>query len=85
MLGGDVLNVFFAIIIGAFSLGNVGPALGTVSSARGAASKVFEIIDLKSKIDPLDDTGIFPGMVIGSIEFKNIDFRSFKKTIIIYL
>lgn len=42
---GKVLLVFFSIIMAIFSLGNAGPFIGNISTARGAAYKVFEIID----------------------------------------
>jgi ATP-binding cassette subfamily B (MDR/TAP) protein 1 len=35
LTGGQVLNVFFAIIIGAFSLGNAGPSFSAISCASG--------------------------------------------------
>ncbi|KAJ1937643.1 hypothetical protein EC988_007832, partial [Linderina pennispora] len=53
-----VLNAFFSLIVGGFSLGNAAPSISAVSSARGAAVKVFDIIDRKSPIDPVDtETG----------------------------
>jgi ABC-type multidrug transport system fused ATPase/permease subunit len=42
---GKVLLVFFSIIMAVFSLGNAGPFLGNISTARGAAYKVFQIIE----------------------------------------
>jgi hypothetical protein len=42
---GEILLVFFGIIIAIFSLGNAGPFIGNIAVARGAAYKVFEIID----------------------------------------
>lgn len=75
MQGGDVLNVFFAIIIGAFSLGNAGPSVSSIGVARGAAVKVFEIIDLESTIDPLSSKGDKIEKLQGSVEFKNIEFH----------
>jgi ATP-binding cassette subfamily B (MDR/TAP) protein 1 len=42
---GKILLVFFSIIIGVFSLGNAGPFIGTLSTARAAAFEVFKIID----------------------------------------
>ena len=37
--------VFLSVVIGVFSLGNAGPLLGNIANARGAAYKVFDIID----------------------------------------
>ncbi|KAK6964304.1 ATP-dependent translocase ABCB1, partial [Biomphalaria glabrata] len=43
---GKMLVVFFAVLIGAFSMGNAGPSLQAMSIARGAAYSVFQLIDL---------------------------------------
>lgn len=40
-----MLAVFFAVIIGAFSLGQAGPNAESLVTAAGAAGEVFEIID----------------------------------------
>ena len=42
---GKILLVFFSIIIGVFSLGNAGPFIGNLSTARAAAYEIFSIID----------------------------------------
>jgi hypothetical protein len=47
---GKILLVFFSIIMAVFSLGNAGPFIGNIAVARGAAFKVFEIIDRVWKI-----------------------------------
>ncbi|KAJ3281509.1 (ABC) transporter, partial [Blyttiomyces sp. JEL0837] len=73
--GGDVLNVFFAVILGAFALGQVGPNMTATSSAVGAGTKIFETIDRKSPIDPSSEEGEKPEKVQGVIEFKDIDFH----------
>lgn len=39
------LQVFFSVIIGAFSLGNAAPGIQTLGEARGAARCVFDILD----------------------------------------
>uniref|UniRef100_A0A7S1NMY1 Bile salt export pump n=1 Tax=Eutreptiella gymnastica TaxID=73025 RepID=A0A7S1NMY1_9EUGL len=43
--GGKIVGVFFAVLIGAFQLGIVGPIFSTIAEAQGAARKVFEILD----------------------------------------
>ncbi|KAJ1971898.1 hypothetical protein H4R35_004990, partial [Dimargaris xerosporica] len=70
----QVLNVFFALTIGAMSLGISAPNLTAVGSAQGAASKVFNIIDRPSPIDPLAESGRRLDQVQGRIEFRNIQF-----------
>ena len=38
-------QVFFAVILGSFSLGNALPELVTFGTALGAASVVYDVID----------------------------------------
>ncbi|CAG8508599.1 11057_t:CDS:10 [Acaulospora morrowiae] len=76
MSGADVLNVFFAIFIGAFSVGNAAPHITSVANALGAASKLFAVIDRVPPIDSSDESGkkLVKSEVRGRIEFKNVDF-----------
>ncbi|KAJ1799503.1 hypothetical protein LPJ59_001779, partial [Coemansia sp. RSA 2399] len=70
-----VLNVFFALIIGGFSLGNATPSITAVASARGAAIKVYEIIDRRSPIDAIESKrGIGAEGIAGEIEFRDVVF-----------
>ncbi|PVU97356.1 hypothetical protein BB559_002055, partial [Furculomyces boomerangus] len=70
-----VLNVFFALMIGSFSLGGSAPSISAITSAIGAASTVFEIIDRESPIDALDtESGIKVDGFKGEIEIENITF-----------
>lgn len=77
MSPGDVLLTFFAITLGASSLGTAGPALKSFTVARAAAPRVFEIMDRVSPIDPQDvDQGIVPTKPSsGHISFENVDFN----------
>ena len=68
------MNVFFSIIIGAFSLGQASPHASSLVTAQGAAFRIFETIDRKSPINPFDEQGLKPEKVLGQIEFRNIDF-----------
>ncbi|PVV02765.1 hypothetical protein BB560_002770 [Smittium megazygosporum] len=71
----QVLNAFFALVIGGFSLGGAAPSISAVTSARGASINVFKVIERKSPIDPLDkETGIKNGEIKGDIELKNVGF-----------
>ncbi|KAI8149541.1 P-loop containing nucleoside triphosphate hydrolase protein [Fennellomyces sp. T-0311] len=74
MTGAQVLVVFFAMIIGAMSLMQLPPNLSAVSTACGAAHKVFSTIDRVPVIDPDSEDGIKPEKVIGEIEFKDVKF-----------
>ncbi|KAJ2833707.1 hypothetical protein GGI24_000740 [Coemansia furcata] len=76
MEAATVLNVFFALIIGGFSLGNAAPSISAVASARGAAVKVYQIVDRKSSIDPVDtESGLSADGISGEIELCNVAFR----------
>ncbi|KAI0562214.1 ABC transporter type 1 [Gracilaria domingensis] len=82
MSAGDVLLVFFAITLGASSLGTAGPAFKSFSVARAAAPRVFEIIDRQSPIDPTSEDGIVPtAPVEGHIRFENVDFNYSKRIV----
>lgn len=39
------LKVFFVVLIGSFTVGQTSPNIQTFASARGAAHKVYSIID----------------------------------------
>ncbi|XP_060756248.1 ATP-binding cassette, sub-family B (MDR/TAP), member 4 [Neoarius graeffei] len=71
---GTLLTVFFAVVIGAFGLGQTTPNIQAFSTARGAAHKVFSIIDHKPSINSFSDEGYKLDMVKGNIEFKDIHF-----------
>jgi ABC-type multidrug transport system fused ATPase/permease subunit len=74
MDAGQVLNVMFAIVIGAMSLGTAAPHLSSISAALGTAKTIFDIIERESPIDPLSEHGQKPGNVTGLIEFQHINF-----------
>ncbi|XP_076435094.1 ATP-dependent translocase ABCB1-like [Babylonia areolata] len=71
---GKMLIVFFSVLIGAFSLGNVSPSMQSMAAARGAAYVIFQLIDLKSKIDNMMEGGKRPSGVTGTISFHNVHF-----------
>jgi ABC-type multidrug transport system fused ATPase/permease subunit len=50
--GGKVLTILFAVIFGAFSLGQMSPPLSAVSSGRGAAYVIYGTIERASLCDP---------------------------------
>nr|CAD7256374.1 unnamed protein product [Timema shepardi] len=71
---GSVFTVLFSVMTGAFSLGNALPFVNAVSTAVGAASTIFDIIDRVPDIDPYSTQGDKPDKVKGHIQFKNICF-----------
>ncbi|KAI7890516.1 P-loop containing nucleoside triphosphate hydrolase protein [Mucor mucedo] len=74
MTGDIVLVVFFAMIMGAIALLQLPPNLSAVSSACGAAHKIYSTIDRVPLIDTDNDSGIAPERFVGQIEFKDVKF-----------
>lgn len=68
------MQVFFSVLSGAFSLGSAMPYVSVVSTAIGAASTLFAIIDRVPDIDPYSDAGIKPQKVRGDIELRDVTF-----------
>ncbi|CAO2617604.1 ATP-dependent translocase ABCB1 [Lemmus lemmus] len=71
---GQVLTVFFSVLIGAFSIGQASPNIEAFANARGAAYEVFNIIDNKPNIDSFSTNGHKPDNIKGNLEFRNIHF-----------
>ncbi|XP_034553324.1 ATP-binding cassette, sub-family B (MDR/TAP), member 4 [Notolabrus celidotus] len=71
---GTVLTVFFVVLIGAFTVGQTSPNIQTFASARGAAYKVYSIIDHNPAIDSFSKDGFKPDYIKGDIVFKDINF-----------
>eukprot|EP00475_Leptophrys_vorax_P008988 TRINITY_DN1588_c0_g1_i1.p1 TRINITY_DN1588_c0_g1~~TRINITY_DN1588_c0_g1_i1.p1 ORF type:complete len:1318 (-),score=422.18 TRINITY_DN1588_c0_g1_i1:240-4193(-) len=72
--GGNVMTVFFAILIGSFALGTATPFISAITTARGAAASVFSVIDRESEIrdgDHTPDLDTFSG----SVAFKDVYFN----------
>lgn len=72
---GIVVNVFLAILIGAFSLAMMAPELQAIANARAAASKLFATIDRIPPIDSASEAGLRPQECIGKITFENVKFH----------
>lgn len=72
---GQIVNCFFAVLIGAFSLGALAPDLQAFTNARSASHKLHQAIDKQSLIDSYSETGDVLPKVDGKLEFKNIQFH----------
>ncbi|ESO02187.1 hypothetical protein HELRODRAFT_188615 [Helobdella robusta] len=72
---GHVLIAFFAVVIGSVALGNAGPNLQNIGTARGAAYVLWNLIDRKSEIDSSSPDGEIIKDVIGNIDFKDVFFK----------
>ncbi|KAI7874832.1 P-loop containing nucleoside triphosphate hydrolase protein [Lichtheimia hyalospora FSU 10163] len=75
MTGTQVLMSFFAMIIGAMALMQLPTNISAVSTACGAAYKIFSTIDRIPPIDVDNEGGIKPDSVVGEIEFKHVQFK----------
>ncbi|ORZ20162.1 P-loop containing nucleoside triphosphate hydrolase protein [Lobosporangium transversale] len=71
---GNVLVVLFGTIIGAFSIGNVGPNLSLFAKAQAAAYTIFKTIDRVPEIDSFDPSGLKPEKLTGHIVVKDVNF-----------
>lgn len=72
-MSGDVIGVFFGVLIGLFSLGGTAPAINSVNAAKTTGSLVFGIIDRKVPIQQ-DDKSAAMHDLKGEIEFRNVQF-----------
>lgn len=72
---GNMFTVFFSVMMGSMSLGVASPFIETFGIAKGAAAKIFQIIERKPEIDPLSFRGIKPSFAHGNITFKNVYFQ----------
>jgi ATP-binding cassette subfamily B (MDR/TAP) protein 1 len=72
MTGGEVMTVFFSVIMGAFALGQSMPPLEQFSKGRGACAKIYDTIARTPLIE--NDTGKELESVKGDIELKNVSF-----------
>ncbi|CDI87060.1 ATP-binding cassette protein subfamily B member 2, putative [Eimeria praecox] len=72
--GGTAITVFFVILIGAFSLGQIIPNISALIKANSAAMDLEKVIERTSAIDPLASGGRTDVKLDGDIEFKNVAF-----------
>jgi ATP-binding cassette, subfamily B (MDR/TAP), member 1 len=68
----DILTIILAIMIGAFSLGNVGPNMQHFSAGVAASAKIYSTIDRVSPLDPTSAAGETLDHVEGTVELRNI-------------
>ncbi|RDW74379.1 ABC transporter ATP-binding protein [Aspergillus mulundensis] len=71
---GGIFTVIMSVIIAATQLTMLAPYMVDFTRSATAASKLFELIDRKSEIDPYDNTGHQPSEVVGEIEFDDVTF-----------
>ena len=71
---GDVLTVFFAIMMASFTPARVTPSIRAFGIAKVSGARAFQIIDRKSAISIADTKGLKPDSIQGFLQFKNISF-----------
>ncbi|WFD35699.1 ABC-type xenobiotic transporter [Malassezia cuniculi] len=71
---GVVMNVIFAVLIGAFGLALLAPNLQALSFALAAGGKVYEAIDRKPPIDSSSKEGLRPPTCSGHISIRGVRF-----------
>lgn len=72
---GDVLTVFYSILIGSFALGQAAPQLVALGNAKSAARGTVELVERNSLIDSFSDLGAQPPELFdGDIYFDHINF-----------
>jgi ATP-binding cassette subfamily B (MDR/TAP) protein 1 len=72
--GGDVINILFAIMTGAMSLGNATPCMAAFAEGQSAAYRLFATIKRKPEIDPDDPTGKQLEDIKGDVDLKHVYF-----------
>ncbi|KAL0919048.1 hypothetical protein M5K25_011116 [Dendrobium thyrsiflorum] len=70
----QVFRVFFALSMAAVGISKSSTLATDSGKAKSAASSVFAVLDLKSKIDPSDDSGKTLEKLNGHILFNHVKF-----------
>lgn len=70
----NIIPGFFCLVTAGFAFGQAFPFVTDLAQSRGAAKRVFEIIDTKSTIDVFDKPGKVLPSLVGDIEFENVEF-----------
>ncbi|KAL6615850.1 hypothetical protein ACP70R_038120 [Stipagrostis hirtigluma subsp. patula] len=72
--GGDIINILFAVMTGAMSLGNATPCMAAFAEGQSAAYRLFATIKRKPEIDPDDPTGKQLEDIKGDVDLKDVYF-----------
>eukprot|EP00731_Ephydatia_muelleri_P002337 Em0001g2337a len=71
---GNLLTSFFALIIGAFALGQAAPNMESLTTAAGASVIIYETMDRVPPINSDSDEGEVPEGFDSAVEFKDVQF-----------
>lgn len=66
------VTVLMAVMVGAFTLGNVAPNVQAFTTAIAAAGRIFAVIDRASPMDFRDDAGLTLDKVQGHVRLENV-------------
>ncbi|KAF3326657.1 MDR-like ABC transporter [Carex littledalei] len=72
--GGTIINVLFAVMTGAMSLGNAAPCVTAFAEGQTAAYRMFETIKRKPDIDAYDESGLTLEKMKGDVELRDVYF-----------
>ncbi|KAJ3670706.1 hypothetical protein LUZ60_008132 [Juncus effusus] len=72
--GGTIINVLFAVMTGAMSLGNAAPCVTAFAEGQAAAYRMFETIKRKPDIDAYNENGIILEDFKGELELRDVYF-----------
>uniref|UniRef100_A0A7S2SBD3 Uncharacterized protein n=1 Tax=Mucochytrium quahogii TaxID=96639 RepID=A0A7S2SBD3_9STRA len=74
VLGGDIMVVFFAGLVGSFAIGLATPSISALITARVAAAQLFAVIDRVPEIVDRGSSGEKPESIQGKIELRDVEF-----------
>jgi ABC-type multidrug transport system fused ATPase/permease subunit len=74
--GSNVVQTLMAVLVGSFSLGQVGPNFSAFAAAQTAAHRLFSVIDRVPPVDVASPAGARPppSALRGSVEFRSVSF-----------
>ncbi|VAH22129.1 unnamed protein product [Triticum turgidum subsp. durum] len=72
--GADVMNILFAVLVGARALGDATPCIASFDEGRVAAYRLFTTINRKPEIDYDDTTGVVLEDIKGDVELRDVSF-----------
>ena len=71
----DIFKVLMSLVFGAITAGEAGAMVPDIAEARTAASRIIQLLNKPSKIDPFNDGGKKPGFCKGKIVFKDVHYN----------
>jgi ABC-type multidrug transport system fused ATPase/permease subunit len=71
---GTVIATFFSVLMGGSSMAQAAPSLDAIARGRGAAKKIYTIIDRTSAIDARAPGGEQPATCIGELALRDVTF-----------